>query len=73
MVYTKASGDVFAIRNKNNSNQFKYTVFLTDGKQISKGFANYNKNIDWSEVQKGTYIFSYKNEKGHLQQVKIVR
>jgi hypothetical protein len=72
-VYTNASRDGFVISNKNNSNQFEYTVFSIDGKQIAKGFAFYNKNIDLSKVQKGTYIFSYKNEKGLLQQIKIVR
>jgi N-acetylneuraminic acid mutarotase len=72
-VYTNASRDGFVISNKNNSNQFEYTVFSIDGKQIAKGFAFYNKNIDLSKVQKGTYIFSYKNEKGLSQQIKIVR
>lgn len=72
-VYTNASRDGFVISNKNNSNQFEYTVFSIDGKQIAKSFAYYNKNIDLSKVQKGTYIFSYKNEKGLSQQIKIVR
>lgn len=72
-VYTNASRDGFVISNKNNSNQFEYTVSSTDGKQIAKGFAYYNKNIDLSKVQKGTYIFSFKNEKGLLQQIKIIR
>ncbi|WP_367118503.1 T9SS type A sorting domain-containing protein [Chryseobacterium sp.] len=49
---------------KNNSNQFEYTVYSTDGKQISKGFVYYNKTIDLSRVQRGNYIFSFKNEKG---------
>lgn len=72
-VYTNASRDGFVISNKNNSNQFEYTVFSMDGKPISKGFAYYNRNIDLSKVQRGTYIFSYKNEKGVLQQIRIVR
>lgn len=72
-VYTNTSRDGFVISNKNNSNQFEYTVSSTDGKQITKGFAYYNKNIDLSNVQKGTYIFSFKNEKGLLQQIKITR
>lgn len=73
-VYTNASRDGFVISNKNNSNQFEYTVFSIDGKQITKGFAYYNKNIDLSKVQKGTtYIFRFKNEKGILESIKIVR
>jgi N-acetylneuraminic acid mutarotase len=72
-VYTNASRDGFVISNKNNSNQFEYTVFSMDGKPISKGFAYYNRNIDLSKVERGTYIFSYKNEKGALQQIRIVR
>ncbi|WP_426476012.1 Kelch repeat-containing protein [Chryseobacterium sp. CBSDS_008] len=72
-VYTNAAKDGFIISNKNNSNQFEFTVYSTDGKQISKGFAYYNKTIDLSKVQRGTYIFSYKNEKGILQQIKIFR
>ncbi|MDQ0783206.1 T9SS C-terminal target domain-containing protein [Chryseobacterium sp. W4I1] len=72
-VYTNAARDGFVISNKNNSNQFEYTVFSMDGKPISKGFAYYNKNIDLSKVRTGTYIFSYKNEKGILQQVRIIR
>ena len=72
-VYTNASRDGFVISNKNNSNQFEYTILSMDGKLISRGFAYYNRNIDLSNVQKGTYIFSFKNEKGILQQVKIIR
>ncbi|MFS4430427.1 kelch repeat-containing protein [Chryseobacterium sp. S90] len=72
-VYTNASKDGFIISNKNNSNQFEYTVYSTDGKQISKGFAYYNKTIDLSRVRPGNYIFSFKNEKGVLQQIKIFR
>lgn len=72
-VYTNAARDGFVISNKNNSNQFEYTVYSTDGKQINKGFAYYNKTIDLSRVQRGTYIFSYKDEKGVLQQIKIFR
>ncbi|WP_123921426.1 T9SS C-terminal target domain-containing protein [Chryseobacterium viscerum] len=72
-VYTNAAKDGFVISNKNNSNQFEYTVFTMDGKQISKGFAYYNKNIDLTKVPTGIYMFSFKNEKGLLQQVRIVR
>ncbi|KFF24125.1 T9SS C-terminal target domain-containing protein [Chryseobacterium vrystaatense] len=72
-VYTNASRDGFVISNKNNSNQFEYTIYSIDGKYIIKGFAYYNKNIDVSKVPAGTYIFMYKNEKGLLQKVKIVR
>ena len=72
-VYTNASRDGFVISNKNNSNQFEYTVYSIDGKHIVKGFAYYNKNIDLSKVPTGTYIFTYKNEKGLLQKVRIVR
>ncbi|MGE8533685.1 MAG: T9SS type A sorting domain-containing protein, partial [Chryseobacterium sp.] len=72
-VYTNASKDGFIISNKNNSNQFEFTVYSTDGKQISKGFAYYNKTIDLSRVPRGNYIFSFKNEKGVLQQIKIFR
>lgn len=71
-VYTNVHRDGFVISNKNNSNQFEYTVFTIKGKQISKGFAYYNKNIDLVKVQRGTYIFSYKNEKGVLQQIRII-
>ncbi|WP_347217155.1 kelch repeat-containing protein [Chryseobacterium sp.] len=72
-VYTNAQRDGFTITNKNNSNQFEYTIYSMDGKQINKGFAYYNENIDLSKVPRGTYLFSYKNEKGVLQQIKIVR
>jgi hypothetical protein len=72
-VYTNAARDGFVISNKNNSNQFEYTIFSIDGKKITTGFAYYNKNIDLSKVRTGTYIFSYKNEKGLLQQVRIIR
>lgn len=72
-VYTNAHRDGFIISNKNNSNQFEYTVYSTDGKQISKGFAYYNKTIDLSRVPPGNYIFSFKDEKGVLQQIKIFR
>ncbi|WP_313090009.1 Kelch repeat-containing protein [Chryseobacterium flavum] len=72
-VYTKASKDGFIISNKNNSNQFEFTVYSSDGEVISKGFAYYNRNIDLSKVQRGTYIFSFKDEKGALQKIKIVR
>ncbi|WP_333596897.1 kelch repeat-containing protein [Chryseobacterium flavum] len=71
--YTKASKDGFIISNKNNSNQFEFTVYSLDGEVISKGFAYYNRNIDLSKVQRGTYIFSFKDEKGVLQKIKIVR
>jgi len=72
-VYTNAARDGFVISNKNNSNQFEYTIFSMDGKPISTGFAYYNKIIDLSKVGSGIYFFSYKNEKGVLQQVKIYR
>jgi len=72
-VYTNAARDGFRISNKNNSNQFEYTILTKDGKPISKGFAYYNKIIDLSKVRRGIYFFSYKNEKGVLQQVKIYR
>jgi N-acetylneuraminic acid mutarotase len=72
-VYTNASKDGFIISNKNNSNQFEYTVYSTDGEVVSRGFAYYNKTIDLSRVRPGNYIFSFKNEKGVLQQIKIFR
>ncbi|AZA80745.1 hypothetical protein C1637_12025 [Chryseobacterium lactis] len=72
-VYSNAHRDGFFISNKNNSNQFEFTVFSIDGKLISKGFAYYNRNIDLTKVPSGTYIFSFKNEKGVLQQIRIVR
>ncbi|WP_284461756.1 kelch repeat-containing protein [Chryseobacterium sp.] len=72
-VYTNAARDGFRISNKNNSNQFEYTILTKDGKPISKGFAYYNKIIDLSKVRRGIYFFSYKNEKGVLQKVKIYR
>ncbi|REC43362.1 hypothetical protein DRF67_19365 [Chryseobacterium pennipullorum] len=72
-IYTNAARDGFAISNKNNSNQFEYTIFSMDGKPISKGFAYYNKMIDLSKVRRGTYFFSFKNEKGILQKIRIVR
>ncbi len=72
-VYTNAARDGFVISNKNNSNQFEYAVYSIDGNQVHKGFAYYNKTIDLSKVQRGAYIFSYKDEKGVLQQIKIFR
>ena len=72
-VYTNVYRDGFVISNKNNSNQFEYTVFTIDGRQISKGFAYYNRNIDLTKVEKGTYIFTYKNEQGIVQKIKVMR
>ncbi|WP_326980976.1 T9SS type A sorting domain-containing protein [Chryseobacterium sp. MYb264] len=72
-VYTNAQKDGFVISNKNNSNQFEFTVYTMDGKEIWKDVAYYNKNIDLTKVRRGTYIFTYKNEKGVLQKVRIVR
>ena len=72
-VYTNASKDGFIISNKNNSNQFEFTVYSEDGKVVSRGFAYYNRNIDLSRVQRGTYIFSFKDEKGVLQQIRVFR
>ncbi|MFC3755621.1 kelch repeat-containing protein [Chryseobacterium tructae] len=72
-VYTNIARDGFVISNKNNSNQFEYTIYSMDGKEIIKGFAYYNKNIDLSKVPRGNYLFSYKDEKGLLQQIKIFR
>jgi N-acetylneuraminic acid mutarotase len=72
-VYTNASKDGFIISNKNNSNQFEFTVYSLDGEVINRGFAYYNRNIDLSKVQRGTYIFSFKDEKGVLQKIRIFR
>ncbi|MCA6069452.1 T9SS type A sorting domain-containing protein [Chryseobacterium sp. RG1] len=72
-VYTNAQRDGFTISNKNNSNQFEYIVYTLDGKEAGKGFAYYNQNIDLSKVPRGTYIFTYKNEKGVLQKVRVIR
>lgn len=72
-VYGNAYNDGFVISNKNNSNQFEYTVSTMDGKQIGKGFTYYNRNIDLTKVPRGTYIFSYKNDKGIWQKIRIVR
>jgi len=72
-VYTNAQKDGFVISNKNNSNQFEYTVYTLDGKEVGKGFAYYNKNIDLTKVSRGTYMFTYKNEKGILQKVRVIR
>ncbi len=72
-VYTNAQRDGFTISNKNNSNQFEYTVYTIDGKEVGKSFAYYNQNIDLTKVPRGTYIFTYKNEKGILQKVRIIR
>jgi N-acetylneuraminic acid mutarotase len=72
-VYTNTSKDGFIITNKNNSNQFEYTVYSTGGEVVSRGFAYYNKTIDLSRVRPGNYIFSFKNEKGVLQQIRIFR
>lgn len=72
-VYTNVYRDGFVISNKNNSNQFEYTVFTIDGRQVSKGFAYYNRNIDLTKVEKGTYIFTYKNEQGIVQKIKVMR
>jgi len=72
-VYTNAQKDGFVISNKNNSNQFEYTVYTLDGKEVGKGFAYYNKNIDLTKVSRRTYIFTYKNEKGILQKVRVIR
>ncbi|WP_250253847.1 T9SS C-terminal target domain-containing protein [Chryseobacterium sp. Marseille-Q3244] len=71
-VFTNVHRDGFVISNKNNSNQFEYTIFTMNGKQIGKGFAYYNRNIDLTKVQRGTYIFTYKNEKGVLQKIRVM-
>ncbi|WP_312394823.1 kelch repeat-containing protein [Chryseobacterium sp.] len=72
-VYTNAHRDGFVISNKNNSNQFEFTVYTMDGKEIWKDVAYYNKNIDLTKVRRGTYIFTYKNEKGELQKIRVMR
>ncbi|MFP7656231.1 Kelch repeat-containing protein [Chryseobacterium proteolyticum] len=71
--YVNSYRDGFIISNKNNSNQFEYSIFSINGKLIFKGFTNYNQNIDLSKFRKGTYIFRFKNEKGELESIKIVR
>ncbi|WP_374464874.1 T9SS type A sorting domain-containing protein [Chryseobacterium sp.] len=48
-------------------------MYSLDGEVVSRGFAYYNRNIDLSKVQRGTYIFSFKDEKGVLQKIRIVR
>ncbi len=52
---------------------FDYIIFSTEGRQISKGSSNFNKKIDLSNLGKGVYIFSFKNDKGILQQIKIIK
>ncbi|WP_345206323.1 Kelch repeat-containing protein [Chryseobacterium ginsengisoli] len=72
-VYANARKDGFIINNQNNSNQFEYAILSEDGKQIARGLAYYNNNIDLTKVSKGTYIFSYKNEKGILKKIRIIK
>lgn len=72
-VNTNIYRDGFMISNKNNSNQFEYSVFTLEGQLINKSVAYYNRNIDLTKVPRGTYIFKYKNEKGVLQQVRVMR
>lgn len=70
--YPNPFRDSFVISNKNDG-QFEYIIFSIDGRQITKGSANFNKNIDLSTLEKGIYIFSFKNEKGFLEQIKIMK
>lgn len=70
--YPNPFRDNFVISNKSDG-QFEYIIFSVDGKQITKGSAYFNKNIDLSTLEKGIYIFSFKNEKGFLEQLKIIK
>lgn len=70
--YPNPFRDHLVISNKKDD-AFDYIIFSTEGKQISKGSSNFNKNIDLSNLEKGVYIFSFKNDKGILQQIKIIK
>lgn len=70
--YPNPFRDHFVIKNKSDS-RFEYIIFSIDGKQIIKGSANFNQHIDLSSLEKGIYIFSFKNEKGLLEQIKIMK
>lgn len=70
--YPNPFRDNFVISNKSDG-QFEYIIFSVDGKKITKGSAYFNKNIDLSTLEKGIYIFSFKNEKGFLEQLKIIK
>lgn len=70
--YPNPFRDHLVVSNKKDD-AFDYIIFSTEGKQISKGSSNFNKNIDLSSLEKGVYIFSFKNDKGILQQIKIIK
>ncbi|MCF2220470.1 T9SS type A sorting domain-containing protein [Chryseobacterium sp. PS-8] len=70
--YPNPFRDHLVISNKKDD-AFDYIIFSTEGRQISKGSSNFNKNIDLSNLKKGVYIFSFKNDKGILQQIKIIK
>lgn len=70
--YPNPFRDSFIISNKSDG-QFEYIIFSIDGKQIIKSLAHFNKNIDLSTLENGIYIFSFKNEKGLLEQIKIMK
>lgn len=52
---------------------FDYIIFSPEGRQISRGSASFNKAIDLSTLEKGYYIFSFKNGKGLLEQFNIIK
>jgi len=70
--YPNPFRDHLVVSNKKDD-AFDYIIFSTEGRQISKGSSNFNKNIDLSNLEKGVYIFSFKNDNGILQQIKIIK
>lgn len=52
---------------------FDYIIFSPEGRQVTRGSAQFNRNIDLSALDKGIYIFSFKNDKGLLEQVKVIK
>lgn len=52
---------------------FDYIIFSPEGRQVSRGSASFNKAIDLSTLEKGNYIFSFKNGKGLLEQFNIIK
>jgi len=70
--YPNPFTDQFVISSSHDG-PFDYIIFSPEGRQISRGSASFNKAIDLSTLEKGYYIFSFKNGNGLIEQFKIIK
>lgn len=70
--YPNPFTDHFVISSSHDG-PFDYIIFSPEGRQVTRGSAHFNRNIDLSALDKGIYIFSFKNDKGLLEQVKVIK